>query len=228
MSTRKSARAPTTSQRTLLGLLSLQSWTAYELTRQMRVAVGWVWPRSEASLYTDMKRLVPAGLAEADEEEVGDRTRTRYEVTEAGRDEVTRWLRETEVSEPRVQIEAVLRVFLADLADADDLRRTLDDTRRQVTQQLAAVLPILEDYAAGGGAFPERAHLNALFMHYAAGFFGHVLEWCDDVEAELGTWPDTAGVGMTDGAQRMIDDAIAMHRRAVERHLETSDEEDAP
>lgn len=220
MSDRSTLGTPTTSKRALLGLLSLRSWTAYELTRQMRIALKFVWPRSEASLYTDMKGLVPAGLAEASEEEVGDRTRTRYEVTDAGRDEVTRWLRDTEVSEPQVQIEAVLRAFFADLGDADDLRRTLDDTRRQVARQMEAVLPVLEDYAAGGGGFPERAHLNSLFMHYGAGFLDHVLQWCDDVEAELDTWPDTAGVGMTEGAQRMIDGAIAKHRRAVERYLE--------
>jgi DNA-binding PadR family transcriptional regulator len=182
-----------------------------------------VWPRSEASIYNDIKRLVPEH-AVAHEEEVGDRSRTRYEITERGRAEAQRWLRETEPERPRVQVEAVLRVFLADLADADDLRRTLDVTRRQVAEQLDEILPVLEDYATGGGDFPERVHLNGLFIHYCAGFFDHLLGWCDDVEAELDTWPDTAGVGMNDRTRRMIEDAIAVHRRAADRYLDPADD----
>jgi PadR family transcriptional regulator, regulatory protein AphA len=209
-------RLPSTSQRTLLGLLSLRSWTAYELTLQMQRAVRWVWPRSEASIYHDLKRLVP-DHAVAHEETVGERSRTRYEVSDAGRDEVRRWLREAEPERPRVQVEAVLRVFLADLAGPDDLRRTLDATRRQITEQLEEILPVLEDYAAGGGDFPGRVHLNGLFMHYCAGFFDHLLTWCDDVEAELDTWPDTANVGMNERTRSMIQDAIAVHRRAIDR-----------
>jgi PadR family transcriptional regulator, regulatory protein AphA len=182
----------------------------------MQRAVSWVWPRSEASVYQDIKRLVP-DHASAHEEAVGDRTRTRYEVTDAGRDEVRRWLRDAEPERPRVQVEAVLRVFLADLAGPDDLRRTLDVTRRQIAEQLEVILPVLEDYAAGGGDFPERVHLNGLFMHYCAGFFDHLLTWCDDVETELDTWPDTAGVGMNDRTRSMIRDAIDVHRRAIDR-----------
>jgi DNA-binding PadR family transcriptional regulator len=45
----------------------------------------WAWPRSEANLYGEIKRLVPPGLAHAVEEDNGRRTRTRYQITDDGR-----------------------------------------------------------------------------------------------------------------------------------------------
>lgn len=206
-----------TTSHALLGLLALRSWTAYELTGQMRRALRWAWPRSEANLYNEVRRLVPEGLAEAEEETAGVRTRTRYRITDDGRAAVADWLR-TPPEPPQVQFEALLRVFLADLGTTDDLRATIADTRRQVTDDMAAILPVLEDYAGEDVPFPERAHLNVLFIDFIARFFRDVLEWCDRVDAELDEWGTTAEVGMTAGTRRMLDDTIAFYRASIARH----------
>lgn len=208
----------TTTGRALLGLLAIRSWTAYELTQQVRRALRWAWPRSEANLYTEVKRLVPAGLAVAVEEEGEGRARTRYEITDGGRVELARWLA-SPPSPPQVQVEAVLRVFLADQGGLDELRATIDHTRRQVVEAMEESLPVLEEYASAEPPFPGRAHLNILFIRFSHGFLRHVLDWCDDVDAEIGTWPGTtAGVGTTPGTRRMIDEALAFSRSTLDAH----------
>lgn len=206
----------TTTAHALLGLLSVRPWTAYELTQQMRRALRWAWPRSEANLYNEMKRLVPQGLATAAEEDVGGRARTRYEVTDDGRAAVASWLGTHPPAPPQVHFEALLRVFLADQASPAELRQTIADTRRQVAEQMAEAIPILEQYASEHPPFPERAHLNVLFIHFFAGFLPALLAWCDAVEAEMATWGDrTAGVGHTAGTRLMLDDALALYRSTV-------------
>lgn len=211
------APTSTTTRQALLGLLSLRPWTAYELTRQMRRALRWVWPRSEANIYSEIKRLASRGLADSVDEAAGNRTRARYEITDAGRDELAAWLRTTPPAPPRVEAEMVLRAFLADQAGPDDLRRSLGHTRVQVAEQMAEILPILHEYAGGDPPFPERAHLNVLFIHFMAGFFRHVLAWCDEVEKEAATWPATAGVGMTPSTRRMLDEALDLYGATVSR-----------
>ena len=52
--------------RRILGLLSLRSWTTYELAKQVQRSLGWFWPRAERKLYDEPKRLVAAGLAKSD------------------------------------------------------------------------------------------------------------------------------------------------------------------
>lgn len=200
----------------LLGLLAVRSHTAYELTLQMRRALRWAWPRSEANLYNEVKRLVPRGFAEPIEEESSGRSRTRYEITAEGRQAVADWLGSHPTSEPQVQFEALLRLFLADHGSIDDLRQTIADTRAQVLDTVGEALPIVEEYATDDPSFPDRAHLNVLFIHFFVGFFAWVLEWCDHAEDEIATWGDTtAGVGATPGTRRMIDEALDTYRQML-------------
>src|SRR5688572_30096769 len=100
-------RPPSVTTHALLGLLSIQPWTAYELTAQMRRALRWAWPRTEANLYNEIRQLAPRGLARATEEESGGRTRTRYEITDAGREALAAWL-DTEPGLAQLQFETLL------------------------------------------------------------------------------------------------------------------------
>jgi len=203
----------------LLGLLAVRSWTAYELTQQMRRALRWAWPRSEANLYAEIKRLVPQGLAVAVEEDVGGRTRTRYEISDEGRAAVATWLGTHPPSPPQVQFETLLRVFLGDQGTLAELRQTIADTRQQMVAVRDDILPLLEEYASESPPFPERAHLNVLFIHFYAGFVELVTTWCNDADAELDTWSgETAGVGFTPGTRKMLDEALTFYRSITDEH----------
>ena len=52
------ASSPTATSFAVLGLLGLQPWTAYDLVAQTRRSLHFFWPRSEAHLYAELKRLV--------------------------------------------------------------------------------------------------------------------------------------------------------------------------
>ena len=54
------------------------------------------------------------------------------------------------------------------------------------------------------------------------GFARLVLSWCDDVEAEIDTWPGTAtAVGLTPGTRRMLEDTLAYYRSTLDQYAET-------
>src|SRR4029079_2288372 len=110
----------------LLGLLSVRPWTTYELAQQVRRSLSWFWPRAERKLYDDPKRLAADGLATASEEYTGRRKRTVYAISARGRRELKAWLG-TSSSEPSWENEALVKVFFADGADLDALRRTLTE-----------------------------------------------------------------------------------------------------
>jgi DNA-binding PadR family transcriptional regulator len=201
----------------LLGLLAMRTWTAYELTQQMRRALRYAWPRTEANIYNEIRRLVPRGLASSVEEESGGRVRARYQITDEGRVALAEWLR-TPPTPVHVQFETLLRLFLADQGSLDELQDTIAETRRQTVEAIAEVLPVVEDYAKENPPFPDRAHLNVLFIAFIADFFQTVLSWCDDAEQEISTWPRAAGVGHTAGTRRMVDDALDFYRSALSDH----------
>ena len=74
----------TTTSYAILGLLSLRSWSTYELAEQMQRALGLFWPRAESGIYREPKKLEAHGLARSTTEFVGQRPRTRYTITAKG------------------------------------------------------------------------------------------------------------------------------------------------
>ena len=55
----KSPQRPlTTTSYAILGLLSVRSWSAYELTDQMKRGLRYTWPRTETRIYQEPKHLV--------------------------------------------------------------------------------------------------------------------------------------------------------------------------
>ena len=66
-------------------MLAVRSWTGYELTRQVRRSLRFIWPTSEGHLYREQKRLVSLGWAVVEQEQAGRRARNRYTITAAGR-----------------------------------------------------------------------------------------------------------------------------------------------
>jgi DNA-binding PadR family transcriptional regulator len=183
----------TTTSYALLGLLAVQPWTAYELTRQMRRSMHYVWPKSESLLYTEPKKLVDAGLARVTHQRRGERTRAQYRITAAGRRALQAWL-DTEPAAPLFEIEAMLRVTFADQGTPEQLTRALRSVGAWAEGELAGARPQIENYLETGGPFPERLHLIAL----AAGFYGELFDlirrYFGEAADLVETWDATTGI----------------------------------
>lgn len=199
---------PTATSFAVLGLLAVRSWTAYELVAQSRRSLHWFWPRSEAHLYAELKRLVDRGHAEAEVLEGGRRQRTRYTITPLGRSALEDWLR-TEPAPPTLEIEGMLRILLGDQGSVEDLRAALESTAHQVRAVRAEGLPLVEDLLATGGSFPQRLHLVAPLVSFYSDFNNLLLRWCEETLAEVETWPDTQDIGLTRHGRERLERIIA-------------------
>ena len=140
------ASPPTATSFAVLGLLGLQPWTAYDLVAQTRRSLHFFWPRSEAHLYAELKRLVERGHAHAEIVEGRRRQATRYTITPQGRAALEEWLA-TEPAPPTIEIEALLRVLFADHGSPQDLRAALLATTRQSITCGWALVSVANDAA---------------------------------------------------------------------------------
>lgn len=175
----------------LLGLLSLRSWTGYELTQQVRHSLSHVWPASAANLYREQQRLVRLGWAKVVVEPAGpERTRNRYTITAAGRKALRAWL-DGPPSATNVESEAFLRMWFADAGTPAQLARTLRSTADEARATVERVVELFGDYLADGGAFPERAHLNAMVGELIADLFGLLEVRCARLATEVEHWDST-------------------------------------
>lgn len=185
----------TTTSYAILGLLTVRDWTTYELAKQVRRSLNWFWPRAERKLYDEPKRLVADGLATASREHTGQRGRTVYRVTDAGRDALRTWLGEPPA--PRSgEFEGMLKVFFADAGTKEQLLATLDRIDDEAGQRLAT----LTAFASGETPFPRRTHLRALALTLQCEQEYAVRRWAGWAREQVGEWSAADDPGSWDVA----------------------------
>lgn len=182
----------TTTSYAVLSLLSLRPWTTYELAKQMQRSLHWIWPRAESKVYEEPRKLVAHGLARARRRYTGQRASTIYTITAAGRRALRNWVSRSGAPGPVLEFEAMLRVFAADRADVESLRRTLDAVRAETESWQEFGTALGDELATTGGPFPERAHINALMHRFLCLYVDAVHRWAEWALDEVAGWTDTA------------------------------------
>ena len=173
----------------ILGLLALRPWSAYELTKQVRRSLHFCWPRAETRLYQEPKNLAEHGLVRATTTAKGRRARTEYAITAKGRKALRAWLGQPSAP-PRLESEALLRLFFADCGTKDDLLATLAELEEQARALRAQALSQAGEYLAGSAPFPERLHILAVLGRFTLDHTTLVAEWARWARAEVEGWPD--------------------------------------
>jgi DNA-binding PadR family transcriptional regulator len=199
---------PTATSFAILGLLALQPWTAYELVAQAQRNLRYYWPRSEAHIYAELKRIVERGHAIAEVEDGQKRQRTRYTLTAEGRRALTEWLA-TPPAPAVLEVEGFLRLFLGDQGTKEDLIRSLEATARYIREQRPAAMAVVKGVLEDGGPFPQRLHLVVDVAEFFDSFNRLLVGWCDRTVREIELWPDTRDIGLTPEVrqrlQRLLD-----------------------
>ncbi len=187
---------PTTTSYAVLGLLSVRSWTTYELAKQVQRSLNWFWPRAERKLYDEPKQLAEHGYAVATERFTGKRRSREYTITEEGRAALAGWLEQP--AAPRTaEFEGMVKVFFADGGDLPSLRGTLAQIVTEAEERASA----LGAFAAAPLTFPERAHISALTLTLGLEQELAILRWGRWAVGEVDSWTDTRGPGNWDASE---------------------------
>jgi PadR family transcriptional regulator, regulatory protein AphA len=180
-------RTLTTTSFAVLSVLSLRDHSTYDLIRQMRTSMHYMWPRAESNVYAEPRRLVEAGLATAREEWNGQRRRTIYSITGAGRAALADWIA-LPSGRPRYENEALVKIMFAENGTREDLLKSI---RELADDSAAAVLHfrgIADRYAADEGEYPGRFGLSGLALRLAAEQHAATLRWARWAERVVRGW----------------------------------------
>ena len=128
----------------VLGLLAAQPSNGYELTRRFDRSLSNAWRASHSQIYPELAKLEQAGMIEVVGE--GPRRSRTWGVTQAGRDEIRRWLLESRPDRTQ-RSETGVRWFLVFVLEPDERRTVLErelaelDAHLGWMTQLAAEVP---------------------------------------------------------------------------------------
>jgi len=188
----------------LLGLLRLQPWSAYQLTTYMQsTALNFIWPRANAGIYNEPKKLVAHGLATARVEPNAGRRRTIYEITGKGRRALTEWLARPN-GEWSFASEAALQVFFADATGIDELQTSLRTLIERVRATYQIDQPLITRWLDEGPRFPGRLHFTAMMADLISSLTGAIDDWASRWLRLSESWPDTTLNSINEAQAREI------------------------
>jgi DNA-binding PadR family transcriptional regulator len=128
---------PSTLGFALLGLLSREPLSGYDLAQHMNGAVAFFWQAQHSQIYPELARLKTEGLVQFEVVPQHDRPAKKvYAPTEAGRAALRTWV-ETATVEPPTRDELVLKAYSLWLAEPTRTAHLFRDQAAAHRQQLA-------------------------------------------------------------------------------------------
>ena len=131
----------------VLGLLAAAPSNGYELTQRFDRSLSNAWRASHSQIYPELAKLEQAGMIEVVGE--GPRRSRTWGVTEAGREEIRRWLLESQPDRTQ-RSETGVRWFLVFLLEPDERRTVLERELAEVEAHLEWMTQLTEEVPPEG------------------------------------------------------------------------------
>jgi DNA-binding PadR family transcriptional regulator len=164
-----------------------KEWSTWDLTKQLRRNMRFFWPRSESRIFDEAKVLVTKGLARDRRSFTGQRARTSYAITAAGRATLRRWLA-TPPKPTALECEPLLRVFLGDLGTTDQLRTAVAQVRADGHAILDVGRVVGPEYLARTAPFQDQVHVRAFVLDFLSHHARMLIDWADRTDATIDRW----------------------------------------
>src|SRR6266700_3548610 len=125
----------------VLGSLHERPRSGYDIKALADGAIRHFWAVSYGQLYPELKRLLDAGLIEAEDQPTGSRQRTLYRITRLGTEALADWVSETAVRPCEFRDEMLVRLFFSDAVEREtriELARNMAGRHRAQAAGLSA------------------------------------------------------------------------------------------
>lgn len=175
----------------ILGFLNYAPMTGYELKKAFDASVRHFWPADQAQIYRTLRELAERGLVTVEVVPQEDRpNRKVYHITDAGREELHRWLRAPSAPEdPRVPL--LVKVFFAGQLENDEAIALLEAYAEGLRARLNAYaqIPQASAYYAELVNSPREVFFWALTLDYGTRLTRAALEWAEEAIRHLSQAP---------------------------------------
>ncbi len=150
----------------ILGLLGARPMTGYDIKQAFDRALASYWNAGNSQIYTTLKSLSAAHLVESEVIEQKSRpNRKVYHLTDAGREELDRWLRE-DVPERFTKDDFLTKLFFCGETSDEVTLRHLVEHRASLLKQLEHMEWARQQYATRPSRRPRLLEYQMLVREY--------------------------------------------------------------
>ena len=167
----------------ILGLLSHEELTGYEIKKRMDTTLKYFWSASYGSIYPALTDLVNRGFATKREATENKRNKLIYTITDNGRDYLKEWLT-LPVEKDELRYETLLKLFFGKEQDTGQALSHIKTFEEKIEKELPYLLgteKVLKDCLGD-----DPAHKYYLLtVEFGIKTYRSYLEWCEEAKKFL-------------------------------------------
>ncbi len=168
----------------ILGLLSHEDLTGYEIKKRMDTSLKYFWGASYGSIYPALSDLVKRGLADKRDGAVNKRNKIIYSITGDGRRYLKQWL-QIPVEKDELRYETLLKLFFGSEGGPLQAISHIEAFREKIERELP-YLTYAEDILKRNMDVDEAHKYYLLTVEFGIKTYRAYLEWCEEAKAILG------------------------------------------
>lgn len=123
----------------ILGLLSHEELTGYEIKKRTDTALKYFWGASYGSIYPTLNNLVERGFATRREDTGNRRNKLIYTITDSGRNYLKDWL-VLPVEKDEIRYETLLKIFFGNESDTSQSVSHIEAFQKKTEAELNTLL----------------------------------------------------------------------------------------
>ncbi len=167
----------------ILGLLSHEELTGYEIKKRMDTALKYFWGASYGSIYPALSDLVGRGLASKRAAAESKRKRLIYTITKEGREYLRQWLK-LPAKKDEFRSETLLKLFFGNEQGAEQALAHVEAFEEKIKKELPYLLKSRQ--VLKGCRDDDAAHKYYLLTaEFGIKVYGAYLEWCEEAKSAL-------------------------------------------
>ena len=167
----------------ILGLLSHEDLTGYEIKKRMDTALTYFWGASFGSIYPTLSGLVDRGFAIREECGENKRNKQIYSITEAGRKYLREWLKQP-AEKDELRYETLLKLFFGNEEGQAQAIDHIEAFREKTEKEMAFLLEAKKRLEAN--ISDDGTHKYYLLtVEFGIHSYRAYLQWCKEAKEFL-------------------------------------------
>lgn len=167
----------------ILGLLSHEELTGYEIKKRMDTSLKYFWSASYGSIYPALNDLVNRGLATKREDTESKRNKLIYTITESGRDYLKKWLT-LPIEKDELRYETLLKLFFGKELGKEQAILHIEAFEKKIEEELPYLLQA--EAILNQNMDDDSTHKYYLLtVEFGIKTYQTYLEWCKEAKKLL-------------------------------------------
>ncbi len=167
----------------ILGLLSHEELTGYEIKKRMDTALKYFWSASYGSIYPALNDLVERGLATKREDTKSRRNKLIYTITNDGREYLKKWLT-LPIEKDELRYETLLKLFFGNEQGEEQAIFHIEAFEQKIQKELPYLLSAKKILSKNLN--DDSTHKYYLLtVEFGIKTYQTYLEWCKEAKEIL-------------------------------------------